>query len=74
MGVEPITLDMRAGFVLKAEQRAIPNYWIGGGSEDTVRVAVSPNNVARGFGHVPALQSDGPGVGARAVKEKNGPR
>ena len=57
---EPITLDMRACFVLKAEQRAVSDYGIGGGSEDAVRVALCPDDVARVFCHRPPSEGTAP--------------
>jgi hypothetical protein len=55
VSVEPITFSVRALLVIEREQRTVPNDWIVGGSKDAMRVAVGPNNVSRGFGHLHAL-------------------
>ena len=70
MRVKSITLTMRAGSVLKGKKGAVSDDQIGGWSEDTVGIAMSPNNVARAFGHVLSFRQYGPGVGAGAVKRR----
>ena len=59
--VKPIAFSVCVRLVIEYEQRTVPNDRIIGGSEDAMRVAVSPNNVSRGFGHLHALQGNGPG-------------
>jgi hypothetical protein len=49
--IEPVALRVRARLVIEGEERAVANDWIGGGSEDTIRVAVGPDYVSRGFRH-----------------------
>lgn len=70
VGVKPIAFSVRARLVIEGEQRTIPNDWIGGGSKDAMRVALSPNDVSRGVGHLPSLQRSGPGCDDGAVKSK----
>ena len=60
MDVEPITLDMLVCFVLEAEQRPVSDYGIVGGSEDAVRVSLSPDNVARVFCRRPPSEGTAP--------------
>lgn len=60
MRVKSITLMMRAGSVLKGEIGAVSDDRIGGWSEDTVGIAMSPNNVARAFGHFLSSRKNDP--------------
>ena len=63
MDVKPITFGACACLVIEGEQRTVPNDRIGGRSEDAMRVAVSPNNVAGGLCHFPAHSKERPRMG-----------
>ena len=70
MGIEPIAFSVRVRLVIEGEQRTVPNDWIGGGAEDAMSVAVSPNDVSRSFGHLPCPSRERPRMGTGAAKSK----
>ena len=67
-----ITFSVRALLVIEREQRTVPNDWIGGGSEDTVRVAVGPNDVSRNFCHLSCPSRERPRMRHRGREVKRG--
>jgi hypothetical protein len=63
VGVELIALDAGVGLAVKEEQSAISDYRIGRGPEETLRVAMRPNDVSRGVGHFSDPRGIAPGQG-----------